>query len=231
MLGKPALAATHARGDAQRKALLAEQGIAAVTAAERPDGLFLREMDDVFVVFIAWPGHVALSGIKGHAHGMQAGNEIRALAEGIERLATHARHDAHADRDVGRVGQLHAGLRQRGADRSHGKRNYIHRAAPHAALEQLPQRAFHFHGIAPVVGWAGIALVGAAYKGPVLHPGDIGRIRPSEVTFRAQFRIEFEQCAARNQARAQRLIFGLRSVAPVDSLRFSQSGDFLNPLD
>ena len=219
VLGKPALAATHARGNAQCKALLAEQGIATVTAAERPDGLFFRKMDDVFVVFIARPGHLTLSAIKRHTHGMQAGNEIRALAESIERLATHARHDAHADRDVGRVGQLHAGLRKRGADRPHGKRHHIHRAAAHAALEQRPQRAFHVRGIAPVVGRTRIVLVGAAYESSVFHPGDIGRIRQRQIAIRAQFRIEFAQCAVRYQARAQRLIFGLRPVAPVDACR------------
>ena len=58
VLGEPALVAGHRRGDPQREALLAEQGVAAVARAEGPDLARLRVVDDVLVVRVAGPGHV-----------------------------------------------------------------------------------------------------------------------------------------------------------------------------
>src|SRR6185436_19759446 len=47
VLGEPALFARLHAGDAQREALLAEQRVAAIPGADRPDGLLLREVRDV----------------------------------------------------------------------------------------------------------------------------------------------------------------------------------------
>ena len=49
VLGQPALLVRHHRGDAQGEALLAEQGVAAVARAERPDLARLREVRDRLV--------------------------------------------------------------------------------------------------------------------------------------------------------------------------------------
>ena len=62
VLGKPALVARHARRDAQGEAFLAEQGVAAIAAAVRPDRALFRKMDDVFVVGVAWPGDILFAG-------------------------------------------------------------------------------------------------------------------------------------------------------------------------
>jgi hypothetical protein len=50
--------AGHGRGDAQREALLAQQGVAAVARAVGPDLPGLGEVDDVLVVGVARPRHV-----------------------------------------------------------------------------------------------------------------------------------------------------------------------------
>ena len=60
VLGQPALVAGHDRGDAQSVALLAEQGVAAIAGAIRPDFPGFGEVDDV-LRFIAGPGHVLLA--------------------------------------------------------------------------------------------------------------------------------------------------------------------------
>ena len=61
VLGQPALVARHHRGDPQREALLAQQRVAAVARAERPDLAALREVDDVLVLGVAGPRHVLLA--------------------------------------------------------------------------------------------------------------------------------------------------------------------------
>ncbi len=47
MLGHPALFAGHDAGDAQRKALLAEQRVAPVAGTDAPDQFFLWEVRNV----------------------------------------------------------------------------------------------------------------------------------------------------------------------------------------
>src|SRR6185437_6783601 len=61
VLGEPALLTAEDRGDAQREAFLAEQRVAAITRAVRDDRVLFRELDDVFVLRIARPGHVLLA--------------------------------------------------------------------------------------------------------------------------------------------------------------------------
>ncbi len=52
MLSHPALFATEEGGDTQREALLAEQHVAAVTGVDAPDGVVLREVNDIAVLLI-----------------------------------------------------------------------------------------------------------------------------------------------------------------------------------
>ncbi len=62
VLGQPALVAGLHRGDAQGVALLAEQRVAPVARAERPDLAGLWEVADVLVLRIARPGHIGIRG-------------------------------------------------------------------------------------------------------------------------------------------------------------------------
>jgi hypothetical protein len=60
---------------------------------------------------------------------VQAAVEVVAVAEHVERLVAHARHDAHVEHDVDAVGELDADLRHRRADRAHDVGDHVHRAA------------------------------------------------------------------------------------------------------
>ena len=84
MLGHPAGVAGHHRGDAQREALLAQQGVAAVARAERDDLAGLGEVDDVLVLGVTGPGHVRLTGFERRPHRVQAGYELAVVAEHLE---------------------------------------------------------------------------------------------------------------------------------------------------
>ena len=111
VLGEPAFVARHRGRDAEREALLAQQRVAAVAAAERPDRPLFGEVRDVGVVGIAGPGHIVLPGLERRADRMEARNEVAVVAEHFEGGPAHARHDAHAHDHVRRVGHLHAELR------------------------------------------------------------------------------------------------------------------------
>ena len=83
------------------------------------------------------------AGRERRADRMHAGHEVAVAAEHVVHRAAHARHDAHADHDVGAVGDLDADVRDRAADRPHRERHDVHRAAAHAAVEQVAQRRAH----------------------------------------------------------------------------------------
>ena len=101
VLGHPALVARDVAGDAQSKALLAQQGVAAVTRAIRPDLAALGKMDDVFC-FVAGPGNVLLAGFERHADGVHAGhNAFHILVDLGEDRCADAGHDAHLRNNVG----------------------------------------------------------------------------------------------------------------------------------
>src|SRR5439155_525203 len=84
---------------------------------ERDDGIIVGEMDDIFVLGIARPRHVFFAECERRADRMKTMNEF-AIAELVKRLLSHARHHAHADRDIGRIRQLHADMRDRRTNRS-----------------------------------------------------------------------------------------------------------------
>ena len=154
MLGEPAFVARHHRGDAQRETLLAEQRIAAVARSVRPDLVGLGEVDDVLAadVALAGPGRVLLPRRERSADRMHAGDE-RAVAEHVEHGAAHARHDPHVDHDIGTVGDLHADLGDRRAERPHAERDDVHRAAAHAAVEESHAASSAFPPAAPSCWW------------------------------------------------------------------------------
>ena len=101
MLGQPALLARHDAGNAQSKTFFAQQRIAAVARAKRPDEFFVGEMTDVFVLFIAGPYHVFLAWLQRRAHGVQTRHEKFIRTQQVQYRTADARHDAHTRHHVG----------------------------------------------------------------------------------------------------------------------------------
>ena len=56
---------------------------------------------------------------------MDALDEV-SVSDQVEHFCGHARHDAHAQQHVVRVGQLDAVLAEGGADRAHAEREHVH---------------------------------------------------------------------------------------------------------
>ncbi len=143
MLRQPAFVAGEGRGNAQCKALLAQQRIAAVAGVDREDQpLFL----------VGEVADIALLGIQ-LGSGVQAGHKRALSAQGLQRDLAHAGHDPHRERDIGTVGDLHTHLGERGARRSHDVGHDIHRPPLHRALENTIQKLLGLVGSHPVVGW------------------------------------------------------------------------------
>ena len=195
VLGQPVVIVGDQRGDAQGKALLAEQGVAAVATAKGPDGALFGEVHDVLLLLVAGPGHVRLAGRQRHAHRMHAGHEL-AVAEHVEHLAAHAGHDAHVDGHVGRVGELDADMGDGRAERPHAEGDHVHGAAAHAAVEEIVQGLAHLLRVHPVVGRPGILLGATADEGAIFDAGDVAGIGAGQEAARALLGIEPDEGAA-----------------------------------
>ena len=158
VLGKPAVVAGHDGSNAKSETLFAEECVAAVARAEALDFAGFGEVHDVFVVGVAWPGDILLAGCKWCADGVHAGNPL-VVAECVECALAHAGHDAHADGNVGAVGELHADVGDGGTEWAHAEWNDVHHAAAHGACVELLHFGAHLVGVAPVVVGACIDFV------------------------------------------------------------------------
>ncbi len=205
MLGHPALVAGHHRGDAQREALLAEQGVAAVAGAERPDLARLGVVDDVLVVRVARPRDVVAGrGSSGVPTECTQGTKSPSSPSTSSAPAPMRVMIRMRDGDVGRVGQLHADVRRsrsragpsRTARRtSCGRASSPRRARPGAA---------HLGRVAPVVGRAGVLLGLGADERAVLDAGDVARVGERQVASSGAWRRRGARTCPRRPAPAQR---------------------------
>ncbi len=230
MLGEPALLARLRRGDAQRVAFLAQERIAAVARSVGPDLSGLGIVDDPFVV-IAGPRHIGLTLGQGRAEGVDSRHKHAVLAHQVQHGLAHPGHDAHRNGYIAAVGDLDAEGAELGAERTHRERHDVHRAAGHAAVEKAVQARPHLHRVGPVVGRAGVGLVGRADEGPALDAGHVLGVRGGVIAAGAFGLVQFAQRALTDQISDDGGLLGLRTVAPVNPRRLGQGGDLLDPGD
>ena len=228
VLGQPALVAGEHRGDAQGEALLAEQRVAPVAGAERPDLARLGEVGDRRLFGVARPRHIGVPGLERCADRVHARHERAVGAERVER-ALDAGHDAHARGGVGRVGQLHADLRRRGAERSHREGHHVHRAAAHRAAETVAQLGAQGLGLAPVV--RGPRVVDARDVGALLDPCDIARVGACEERVGPQCLVERGERACFDEDRREAPSLCVGAVAPHDVVGCEQRLPLGHPVE
>ena len=202
VLGQPAFVAAHGGGNAQRKAFLAEQRIAAVAGAIRPDFTRLWVMHDVLGL-VARPFHVRLAGSERRAHGVHAGHKVAIGAQHVENRLAHARHDLHVNGDIGAVRKLDADMRNRRAQRAHAEGHNVHGAAAHGAVEQRLQGAAHLGRGHPVVGRTGVFFFVRTDVGAVFHARHVARVALRQKAVRAFRRVELFEGAAIDQLLAE----------------------------
>ena len=230
MFGHPAFVARHVRSDAQRETFFAEQGIAAVARAVGPDLAGFREMNDVFFL-IAGPHRIFLAGLKRRADAMHARHDaFLVLVDFPEHREADARHDAHVDDDVRRIGQLHADLRHGRAYWPHAESQHVHGAPAHTAVEKFLQLLAHFVGVDPVVGGSRAVFGKRADKRAILDARDVARVRTGVKAAGPEFLIEFDERAALHHLSGQPVVFFLRTVDPVNLVRLGKRGNLVDPV-
>ena len=236
VLGQPARLAVaccgvaHRRGDAQRQALLAQQGVAAVAGAVGPDLAGFREVDDV-LLGVAGPGNLLDTFEQRHADAVNGGHEGAVSTQHVPHGLAHAGHDAHVGHHVGRVGQLDADLRDLATQRAHGEGHDVHGAALHATLEELLERGAHLGRFDPVVGRAGVDFLLAADEGAVFDPGHVGRVGAGEERAGALGGVQLDERAAIDHLAAQLVELFLAAIDPDHLCRLGQLDDLSNPID
>ena len=156
MFRKPALLAREERGDAQRKALLAEQDVSAVAGVDAQNGVVLREVHDIALFLVDF------------GFGVQALDKI-AVAERVEHRVPDAGHNVHVQHNVDRIGQLNAYFGERRADRAHGIGDDIHGAPLHGAVKQPVHHRIGLLRIHPVVRGPGVVFGAGADESSVLN--------------------------------------------------------------
>ncbi|CVN70124.1 Uncharacterised protein [Streptococcus pneumoniae] len=230
VLGEPGLVPGHHGGDAQRVALLAEQGVAAVAGAEGPDGALLGEVHDPLGL-VARPRHVLLARLQRGAHGVH-GRHVEGLLAGhlVQHVLADAGHDAHRQDHVGGVGDLHAVLRVLGVEVAHHERDHVHGAAAHGAGERVVEDPVHLRRVHPVVGEAGVLLLLGADEGAVLHTGDVGGIGERGEGVGELVLGQAGQGARRHELVRETVALLLGAVDPLDGVRLRQLCDLSDPL-
>jgi hypothetical protein len=236
VLGQPAGAAllgflvTHVRGDAQREALLAQQRIAAVARTEGPDLAGFRIVHDV-LGGVARPAHVLLAGGQRHADGVHAGHELAVAAQHVVHGLAHARHDAHVDGHIRRIGQFDADVGDRRTQRTHRERHHVHRAAGHAAVEQAVQGGRISSGSTQLLVGPACSLVPEQMKVRSSTRATSLGSEQRQVGIRALGRVQALHGAGLDHLRAQAVVLFLRAVAPVDGVGLGQGGNVGHPID
>ena len=151
VLSQPAIVTCHHAGNAQRKALFAQERIATIARAVAPDFASVGEVGNVFVVGVARPRRVFLTSFEWRANRVQAWHPL-IVTKSIQCALTHASHDAHADCDIRTVGELYTDMCNWRTEWTHRKRNDVHDASTHCTCIQTLQLCTHFRWFAPVVG-------------------------------------------------------------------------------
>ena len=131
----------------------------------------------------------------------------------------------------GGVGDLHADVGDGGAERAHRERDHVHRPAPHRAPEEVGQDGAHLGRVTPVVGRAGVGLVGRADVGPVLDPGDVARVGVGPVAVGPLGLVELGEGAVVHQQLAQAVVLLGGAVTPDDLVGLGEGGDLVDPCD
>mmetsp|Transcript_5699 Transcript_5699/g.16963 ORF Transcript_5699/g.16963 Transcript_5699/m.16963 type:complete len:236 (-) Transcript_5699:96-803(-) len=231
MFRQPALLSAHVRGNTQREALLAKEGVATVPGSVREDRRLLRKVADVFVLGITGPWYVLSSVAQGVAHRVQAGQEVQLLAQLVQHLLAHTCHDVHVDHDVCRVRDLDADLRYGRTDRSHAEGHDVHCPSLHAALEETVQFPLHDVGIFPVVCSSGILLFLRTDIGALLHPRHIPWVRPSKERIGPKLAVQPHKRPTVHQALTQSIVLLASAIAEHHIFWLAQIPHLSNPGD
>ena len=217
MLCHPALFSAKVGGNAKCKALLAEQHVSAVTGVDGHDGVVLREVGDIAVLFVK------------SSLGVKPLDVIRAVTQRVNHFFAHAGHNQHIEYNVNGVGQLNADLGKIRTDNTHGVGNHVHRSALHGAVVKLFQSGIHLIRFYPVVDVACFLFGGGADKGSAFHTCHVVDRGAVQVAVGEQLFVQLDQLAGGAGFLAECLRLFLAAVDPNDLIRLGHCGHFIDP--
>ena len=230
VLGHPALFLGHNGSDAQRVALLSQDGVAAVARTVGPNFLSFRELGDVLGV-IAWPCHVFLTRLQRGTHGVQGVDKVAVSTDFLQGFSTHTGHDAHGEHNIGGVSQLHAQLRLRIANRAHAEGNHVHGATLHGATESFRHLFLHRRRRSPVIGRASAVFILGTDEGARFHTCNVGRVGTSQVGVRSLFLVQLDKRAFFHQLAGQTVSLVLGAVYKDHLVRLEKLNVLADPAD
>ena len=228
MFGHPAFAFGLVGGDAQREALLAEQGVAAVAGAVGDDFIGFGEVGDVLLLDGgAWPRDVRRVAGQRIADGVDALHEGGARFDLVDDLEADAGHDLHGFDNVRGVGDFNAVFGDGGVDGAHGEGDDIEGASDHAALEEFVELGLHFSGGLPMVRRAGVLFFFGADVGAFLDTGHVGLVGACHVGVRGFG--ELDECAGLDHLVGDFVVHPFRAVEEDDFVRRAEVDPVLEP--
>ena len=173
-------------------------------------------MHDVLFL-VARPGNILLAGREGHADRVHAWYD--ALVVFIDFCVdgqTNARHNAHVDHHVRRIGELHPDLRHGRTNRAHAERKYVHGSSFHRAVEELFQFPTHLKWLFPIIRGTSRVFRERANESAVFDTRDVARVRTRVITTGPEFLVELDEGAARDHFSLQGFVFCLRAINPLN---------------
>ena len=218
VLRHPAFLSSEVGRNSQREALLAEQNVSAVTGVDRPDRVILREVHDPSVLLV----DVALC--------VETLDEIAVLAERVQALLAHARHDDHIQNDIDGIGDLDADLGECGTDHAHRIGDNVHRSSLHLAARNVLAHLVTLFGALPDVRGTRVLFLGQADDRSRLYARNVVDRRSVQIAIGKEFLIEFDHLARGDRLCAKRLDLLLRAVDPDDLVRRRESRALLDKL-
>ena len=218
MLRHPAFLPSEVGRNAQGEALLAQQDISAVVGVDGPDGVILREVNDIAVL-----------GVQ-RCLGMQTLDKVAGITQRLQHVEADAGHNLHVQHNIDGVRQLDAVLGKGGADNGHGVRDDVHGTSLHAPGVQLGQLSTALGRIHPVIDVSGILLGLGADEGTPLHARHVVPGGTVQVAARQLFLVELDDLAAGKCLLAERGNLFLASVNPDDVVRLGHGCHLIQPV-
>ena len=215
----PALVFAKVGGNAQCKALFAQQHVAAVSGVYRDDGVVFRELADpsVFRVYVALGVHAAYPVVR--------------IAQRIQHVFADTGHDIHVQHNVNGVGDLNTDLGERRADRAHRIGDDVHRSALVRTGSDVVKHFIGFLRIHPVVGGAGVLFFSGADERAVLHTGHVVFSRSVQIAVGQQILVELDHFAGLAGLGLQCVDLFFRAVDPNDLGGLEQFDLFVEPAE
>ena len=156
---------------------------------------------------------------------------VAIVAEPLDRNFAHARHDAHAENDIFRIGNFETDFRERRIGRAHNVGNDEHGASAHRAFQHCLQLQVHLRRLRPVIGRTGFLFCRCANESELLDARDVVRIRAMQIRVRNLLLIQLDQHILLKRLLNEKFVLAIGPVTPENIFRLGQQLDLMHPIE